>query len=414
MSTERPAVTVADFEWKRSLFLLWIAQVLSIVGFGFGLPFVPFYVQELGITDPARLKIWYGLFVSSTGVPLAIATPVWGILADRIGRKPMALRASLGGAVILFGMGLARSPGTLLILRVFQGFLTGTVTAYLILVVTKTPPDKTGFSIGIMNSAIFVGNTLGPLLGGMYADRFGYRSGFFISSGLLLSSFLITLLLVKEDFKKPVEKTSLRSLVRDTRIFFVNRRILGIFILIFVFAVTRTFIKPVYPLLIQELMSGKGALATNTGIVNAVRGLATVLAGITVGYLIDRKKNLPLGFIIALFAAVSYVPFVFVGSVFQMSVLVLFTGFFSGGINPMLNIYLSKRVANERKGAAFGIAGSFKSIGWAIGGMSGGFIAAAFGLRSLFILCAAFFVFIALALGRLEKANSGERKEKIG
>ena len=104
-------------EWKSTLMLSWIAQVFSIMGFSFALPFVPFYLQQLGVTDQTQIRIWTGALGAAGGLTMAIMTPFWGYLADRIGRKPMTLRASLGGAVVLFGMGLAQSPQMLLIFR---------------------------------------------------------------------------------------------------------------------------------------------------------------------------------------------------------------------------------------------------------------------------------------------------------
>ncbi|MBN1836605.1 MAG: MFS transporter, partial [Spirochaetales bacterium] len=153
-------------DWRRNLVFVWIAQVLSLVGFSFALPFAPFYLQELGVRGEETLRIWSGLFMAGAGIPLAIMTPIWGYLADHWGRKAMTLRATLGGTAVLLGMGLVRTPGALLLLRVLQGVFTGTVAANLTLVVSTTPEERIGFAIGVMNSAVFAGNAVGPLIGG--------------------------------------------------------------------------------------------------------------------------------------------------------------------------------------------------------------------------------------------------------
>jgi MFS family permease len=57
--------------------------------------FAPFYLQDLGVTDPSNLRLWSGLFASAAGLSMALVTPFWGYLADRVGKKPMTLRASL-------------------------------------------------------------------------------------------------------------------------------------------------------------------------------------------------------------------------------------------------------------------------------------------------------------------------------
>jgi len=383
-------------DWRRTLVFLWMAQVFSIIGFGFALPFAPYYVQELGITDPSKVRIWYGLFLSITGLPLAIATPFWGILSDKVGRKPMSLRASIAGALILGSMGFARSANSLLILRVFQGFFTGTVTANLTLIVTQSPEDRIGLSIGVMNSAVFAGNTIGPLLGGLFADKFGYRYGYFISGISLFLSFCITLLFVNENFEKGKSDSSARALKDALKTMFNDRRIIKILSLIFVFAVATVLLRPLYPLLVQELLPSGEGLALYAGIVNSARGIATVLAGLIIGVIVDRYKNIPIGAVIASLAALTLVPLVFVDSILKLIVFVFIAAFLMGGINPVLNTYLSRFVPNKKRGAAYGIAGSSKALGWAAGGVSGGFLSAQYGLRNVFIFGAAFFAFIAM------------------
>lgn len=390
-------------QWRSTLTFLWLAQVFSIIGFGFALPFAPYYVQELGITDPEKVRIWYGLFLSITGLPLAVATPFWGMLSDKVGRKPMALRASIAGALILGSMGFARSPNTLLLLRVLQGFFTGTVTANLTLIVTQSPEERIGLSIGVMNSAVFVGNTIGPLLGGVFADRFGYRYGYFISGISLLLSFIITLLFVNENFKKSESDLSAKVLKDALKRMFRDRGIIRILSLIFVFAVATVLLRPLYPLIVQELItSGKG-LASYAGIVNSSRGIATVLAGLIIGIVVDKYKTIPIGAVVAFLSALALIPLIFVNSILNLIVFVFIAALLMGGINPVLNTYLSRFVSNEKRGAAYGIAGSSKALGWAIGGVSGGFLSAHFGLHNVFIFGAVIFAVIALMFLKVER-----------
>ena len=81
-----------------------------------------------------------------------------------------------------------------------MGGITGTVIANLTLVITTTPPEKTGLAIGVMNSAVFAGSSISPLLGGLMADWVGYRSSFYGAAIVLALSFVIVLFLVREDF----------------------------------------------------------------------------------------------------------------------------------------------------------------------------------------------------------------------
>jgi len=85
-------------DWRRNLYIIWVAELLAIAGFSVVLPFMPFYVQELGVTDPAQVKLWSGLLISVQAVTMAVVAPVWGALADRYGRKMMAERPPAIGA----------------------------------------------------------------------------------------------------------------------------------------------------------------------------------------------------------------------------------------------------------------------------------------------------------------------------
>ena len=78
-----------------------------MIGFGFVTPFIPLYVQQLGNFSENQAAFWAGMSISSVGIGLFVSAPVWGILADRMGRKPMVLRAMLGGAVIIALEGMA-------------------------------------------------------------------------------------------------------------------------------------------------------------------------------------------------------------------------------------------------------------------------------------------------------------------
>jgi DHA1 family multidrug resistance protein-like MFS transporter len=76
-------------------------------------PFLPFYIQEMGVTDPDSIKQWTGWMSSSTGLTMGLMAPVWGYIADRYGKKLMLLRATLSGTLIIGAMGLVSTPSEL-------------------------------------------------------------------------------------------------------------------------------------------------------------------------------------------------------------------------------------------------------------------------------------------------------------
>jgi DHA1 family multidrug resistance protein-like MFS transporter len=392
-------------DWRKNLFVLWICQVLSLMGFNFALPFMPLYIQEMGITDPEALRLWSGLLMAGSGVSLAVMTPIWGFLSDRFGRKPMTLRANLGGACILFAMGLVRTPGLLLVLRILQGAFTGTVIANLTLVVSNTPDRRIGFAIGIMNSAVFTGNAVGPLAGGYFADLFGFRVAFFLSSITLLLAFLIALLWVREDFS-PLVGTEAPRILRNLIQLVREQRILPFIGLFALFGIARFSPRPMYPLLVKEIAVPGLGIATQAGLINAVAGVAAVLAGIVVGRLVDRGRPFVIGMACAALAGFFLLPQGFLPTLWGLLPFVFFGDFSSAGIDPIMNVVLSRQVPVERRGSAFGLSGSARSLGWSVGAMLGGVLAAYLDFKAVFINSALLFLLIAFFLSRLHRRST--------
>ena len=180
--------------WQATLWIMFTAQLLSAVGFSVIFPFLPLYVAELGTNTSLSIAFWAGMVFSSQAITMAIASPIWGSLADRIGHKPMVERALYGGAVVLLLMGFARSAEELVLLRTIQGAITGTISAANALVAAAAPRERMGYAMGTLQMGLWSGTAAGPLLGGVLADAFGYRMPFYLTGVLLLlSGVLVTL-----------------------------------------------------------------------------------------------------------------------------------------------------------------------------------------------------------------------------
>ena len=86
---------------------MFVAQFLSGLGFSFVLPFFPFYFRALGVQDESGILMWMGWSSAAFGITMAARAPLWGMAADRYGRKVMVVRSMFAGSVILMLMGLA-------------------------------------------------------------------------------------------------------------------------------------------------------------------------------------------------------------------------------------------------------------------------------------------------------------------
>jgi DHA1 family multidrug resistance protein-like MFS transporter len=95
--------------WKRTLALLVIVQFSSTLGFSIIFPFLPLYLQQLGSSTNLSIEVLSGLVFSVQAATMAIASPFWGAVADRHGRKLMVVRSGCGGAVVILLMGFVRT-----------------------------------------------------------------------------------------------------------------------------------------------------------------------------------------------------------------------------------------------------------------------------------------------------------------
>ena len=125
-----------------------------------------------------------GLLFAAPFFAATVATPVWGVLGDRHGRKLMVVRASLGLAIATLLMGFATTVPQLFFLRLAQGAVSGFIAAALALMASSAPRERMGYALGDARTAIPAGTILGPLIGGTLADLIGYRQIFFVTAAL--------------------------------------------------------------------------------------------------------------------------------------------------------------------------------------------------------------------------------------
>src|SRR5579871_191075 len=189
--------------WKRNLLVCFLGSVTTIVAMTLLLPFLPLYVEQLGVTDHAAIVQWSGIAYGATFFTAALTAPLWGVLADRYGRKLMLVRASLGMAIAMSLIGMATNVWQLVALRLLAGLLGGYSSASMVLVATQTPKSRSGWALGVLSSGIMAGNLVGPLIGGFLPPLIGIRATFWASGAAIFVAFLATVFLIRE---KPVRK----------------------------------------------------------------------------------------------------------------------------------------------------------------------------------------------------------------
>ena len=385
------------------------------------IPFLPLFVKNLGVTELSEVKRWSGLVVSGVFITAFIATPIWGWLGDRVGRKKMVLRAIFGLAVSQFLIGLSQDVVQLFIFRMVQGALSGFIAAALTLVSANTPKEKSGYAIGFLSSSTAAGNLLGPFVGGLLADTFEYRNVFFITSAMCTISGILVLAFVKE---LNHTKNTNGHILENYKFAFNNSSIKFAMLLLIVSAASISMIQPLFALFIERKISGTLYLATITGSIFGVVGLFQVISSSFWGKLNDRKEiRINLAFALV-GAGIGYALHIITVGVWELIPIRALLGLCIGGVLPSIYSFINKYTPDHRKGGVMGIASSFTMFGNLIGPLSSGFIASVTSIDFIFVLSGAilclssFIAYFKLkettgVKHKLTKTDKAEIKEEI-
>ena len=276
--------------WQKNLYAIWVAELVAIIGFSFIQPFLPYFVQELGVTNLAEVELYSGLAISVHAAVMTISAPIWGALADRYGRKIMVERAMLGGAVLYFLTSFVQDVPSLLFLRAVQGALTGTVGAANTLVVTSTPRERTGYALGMLQVSVYMGALVGPMMGGIIADQWGYRVAMVATSLLCLLGALLVFFMVDERFTPEPRKVGDAGLLRGIRNVLALPALLPVFSIRLILRMGDRTLMPLLPLFVQELMASTVRVASTAGLVVGVNALFSAAGAVILGRAADRKE----------------------------------------------------------------------------------------------------------------------------
>lgn len=376
--------------WKRSFRAICAGEILAIAGFNASIPILPFYIEDLGVTDPTALNLWVGACATVVAVALAVFAPVWGRLADSYSKRTMLLRAMFGGTVVMALMGVVAHPWQLLVLRGIQGALTGTVAAATVLVATISPPEKAGWSLGLLQTAVYTGSSIGPAIGGVISDLFGHRANFFFTAGMLLTAaFVILRFVPRDEPTAPHAGPFWRRLLPDFSALSRSRALVMLLVVSGAVQVATSVVSPILPLFIQSITPGPARVASITGLILGLSALSAALAAAGIGrasHAVGYERTLTLclagSFLLA-------APQAFVRTPLQLLVLRVLGGAFLGGSMPAVNALIAARSDRNRQGTVYGLSSSLNSTGAAVGPMIGASVAVGLGYPSAFFVTAA-------------------------
>ncbi|WP_444814720.1 MFS transporter [Variovorax flavidus] len=380
----RPHPDAAPEHWRRNLAVCMFGSFTTIVAMTLLLPFLPLYVEQLGVHDHAAIVQWSGAAYGATFLSAALVAPLWGRLADRYGRKLMLIRASLGMALAMALIGLAQDVWQLVGLRLLAGLLGGYASGSTVLIATQTPKDRSGWALGTLSSAIMAGSLVGPLIGGVLPPLIGIRWTFFGAGAVIFIAFLATLVLVREE-RRPLRVAKAGRPPGGWAGVPDKRPVAAMLLTGMLLMLANMSIEPIITVYVAQLVADPARVTVVAGLVMSAAALGSVLSAAHLGRLADRVGHWNVIIGCLAISAVLLVPQAFVTAGWQLVLLRFLMGLSLGGLLPCIASVIRHSVPEGVAGSMLGYSISAQYTGQVVGPLLGGFVGGHFGMPTVFL-----------------------------
>jgi len=375
--------------WRQNLYVCLFGSFTTIIAMTLILPFLPLYVEQLGVRSPAAIVQWSGIAFGAAFLAASLVSPIWSRLADLYGRKLMLVRASLGMAIVMSLIGLAHNIYELVGLRLAIGLAGGYASGSIILVAMQTPKDRSTWALGTLSIGTMAGSFVGPLLGGILPGLIGLRETFFAAGAAIFVAFLATCFLVREArVTPPAAKQPGRRRVGTWAAIPDRRPVFAMLATALMLMFANMSIEPIITVYVAQLVADPARIAFMSGLVMAASALASILAAPRVGRLADRigAWRVVIGCLVV--SGLLLIPQAFVTDAWQLVVLRFLMGLSLAGLLPSVTALIRHSVPDTITGGVLGYSQSAQYMGQILGPLIGGFAGAHFGMRSVFFATA--------------------------
>ena len=368
-----------------AVWILTIGMSLLAICYTMIIPFLPVYLLELGV-EQEQLAIWSGLSFSISFFIAAIMAPVWGRLADQHGKKLMAIRAGILIGLSYLWSAFVQDEYQFLLVRAFQGFANGFMPAAMTMVSLSVPKERVGTAMGIFQMGLVLGNTVGPLTGGLTELAVGMRPVFMVAGVTLFIVTAAIAIFVKEpqmESEAPVKTTSFSEDLQAAKQNKVLLHILGLYFLV---QAVMLMLQPIVAIYVGELKgSMEGAAMLAGSILSGGGVMGMIMTNVWAAY--GQRRGY--------FRVISYglmgtgtvlllqsLPF----GLWWFGVLQLLIGVFIVGIFPSLGSAMTVNTDPSVRGRVFGLATTSQQLGNMIGPLFASIVATYWGTSYVFLV----------------------------
>ncbi len=384
---------------------LILASFLSAVGFTSVFSLLPLYMNELSGPGPAS-AFWAGLAMAATPLAGALVSPFWGRLADRMGYRPMLLRALVSTSVAIALMALPNAPWQLVLLRALAGALGSFQPVAMAALTSWSRPEDLSKGISRLQMSQVIGAIAGPLTGGILTAVLGIRLAP-VAGGLAIA---LGVILVARWFYEPrSRRTQLRGAEVKLRPMVLWLPMATLVAVQF----TDASFNPILPLLLAQGGDGPARVAALTGLAASFNATAAAVGSGLAGQGLKREvKNRVMILaaaslaVLALAAVIAPVPWGVV------AIRILCGGAVSGIAVAAFSVG-GLLVMPGQRGSAYGWLSSSSQVGYAASPMVAGALAA-FDLRAVLVVDALLCLSVAVGWSRPRPVLSAASAETAG
>jgi DHA1 family multidrug resistance protein-like MFS transporter len=370
--------------WRRNLYVLMLSVFVSFSGFTFVSPFLPLFIQQLGVKDTGDAALWSGLIFGVSPLISGVLAPFWAGQAERYGPKRVVIFSLAMYFVVLSANAAIQSVPQLFALRLLIGVLGSVGVMSTALASTLAPPEQAGEAVGLMQATALASGIAAPVFGGVVVDAIGLRPAY-VLAGLfsLVACAAMAVGYREEEARGRAQVKRQKRSMRDFARF-------PIFIsLVFTVFLTR-FIDgsfgPQLPLYIATLHAPIERLGFITGLIMTLGAIATSVAAAGSGRLSSRyaPRGLLLGSLLG--GAIFCLPIAFVGHWGQLLVLRTLLGLLAGGALILAYAIAGRDLPADARLGAIAILAGLGQIGMAVSPFIAGLLAKWINLPSIFVL----------------------------
>ena len=359
--------------FNNRLIPIFIVVFVDILGFCIILPLLPYYASKINAADTL-----VGPLIASYSFCQFIAAPILGNLSDSHGRRPILLYSQFGSFLGFIMLGLAMHlPHPLAWLfagRMIDGLSGGNLTVAQAYLSDITEPHERAKIFGMVIGVSFgLGFTIGPGLGAIIADRFGYDISAYLAAFFSLSSIVATFFLLPETHHQSDESrprgVAMYTRVMDYLRIAELRPLLAVF---FFLSLPFTIYTTMFALFAKNQL---GFNQKQAGTFLALVGLLGIVwQGGFIGPIVRRfgeYRSLMIG-LVASAAGLYYVVAVDVW--WKLIFVAILFSFGHSVSRPSLTSVIAQAAPPNRRGGVFGAMTSIESLTRIIGPVLGGWI----------------------------------------